>query len=235
MVKIDSAEEIYSDGTYLDNNPTWHEQDSPWKASQIQRIMERNSLNPSTICEVGCGAGEILNVLSKHYDAEFFGYEISSQAFEVCSKKTKPDLTFKFADLLEEDSAYFDVVMAIDVIEHVEDYYGFLRKMRERGEYKIFHIPLDLSLQRVLRVSPLLKVRDVLGHIQYFTKETALETLKDTGYEVIDYFYTGGSLELPDQYWTQHIWKLPRKLAYKINQDLAVRVLGGYSLLVLTK
>jgi hypothetical protein len=28
---------------------------------------------------------------------------------------------------------------------------------------------------------------------------------------------------------------LPRKILFKINKDLAVRILGGYSLIVLTK
>jgi len=236
MNKVDSFDEIYSDGSYLASNPTWHEEDSPWKASQIQKMLDRNSLTPKTICEIGCGVGEILNTLSiNNENTSFFGYEISSQAFELSKKKTKPNLTFKLADLLEEDSAYFDMVMAIDVIEHVEDYFGFLRKMQDKGEYKIFHIPLDLSLQRVFRASKLTELRRGLGHIQYFTKETALETLKDTGYEIVDHFYTPGALELPVKYWTQHVWKLPRKLAFKVNEDLAVRVLGGYSLLVLTK
>lgn len=228
--------QIYEDGTYLDNNPSWHEEDSPWKAKQIDKIIKKNSLNPRTICEVGCGAGEILNQLSKLYvDQEFVGYEISPQAFKLCSTKSKPKLTFKHADLLKDDAAHFDIVMAIDVFEHVEDYFGFLRKLRGRAEYKIFHIPLDLSVQTVLRSSPIIKERKSVGHIHYFTKDTALETLKDTGYSIIDYFYTGGSLELPNRGWKANILKTPRKLAFSLNKDLAVRLLGGYSLMVLAR
>jgi hypothetical protein len=228
--------QIYEDGTYLDNNPGWHEEDSPWKAKQIDNIIKKNSLNPKTICEVGCGAGEILNQLSKlNVDGEFIGYEISPQAFELCSKKSKANLTFRLADLLKDDIAHFDIVMAIDVFEHVEDYFGFLRKLKEKAEYKIFHIPLDLSVQTVFRSSPILKGRKRVGHIHYFTKETALETLKDTGYSIIDYFYTGGSLELPNRGWKANLLKIPRKLAFSLNKDLAVRLLGGYSLMVLTK
>jgi Methyltransferase domain len=228
--------QIYEDGTYLDNNSSWHEEDSPWKAKQIDKIIKKNSLNPRTICEVGCGAGEILNQLSKLYvDGEFIGYEVSPQAFELCSKKSKSKLTFKFADLLKDDAAYFDIVMAIDVFEHVEDYFGFLRKLKERAEYKIFHIPLDLSVQTVLRSSPIIRDRKSVGHIHYFTKETALETLKDTGYSIADYFYTEGSLELPNRGWKANILKIPRKLAFSLNKDLAVRLLGGYSLMVLAR
>jgi len=128
-----------------------------------------------------------------------------------------------------------DIVMAIDVLEHVEDYFGFLRRLRVMGDYKIFHIPLELSVQTVLRSSPIIKGRKTWGHIHYFTKETALETLKDTGYKVIDYFYTGHSLELPNRGLTASLLKIPRKLMFLINSDLAVRMLGGWSLLVLTQ
>jgi tRNA G46 methylase TrmB len=78
--------QIYEDGSYLANNPGWHEEDSPWKAKQISKIIKKNSLNPRTICEVGCGAGGVLNQLSGQYadDRELFGYEISPQAFELC-------------------------------------------------------------------------------------------------------------------------------------------------------
>ena len=229
--------QIYEDGTYLDNNPAWHEEDSPWKAKQIRNIIEKNALNPKKICEIGCGSGEILNQLSERYadGKEFFGYEISPQAFELCNKKSKTNLIFKLSDLFEDNVEYFDIVMAIDVFEHVEDYFGFLKKLKVRAEYKIFHIPLALSVQTVLRSSPIIKGRKSVGHIHYFTKETALETLKDTGYEIIDYFYTGGSSELPNRGWKANLLRIPRKLAFLINKDFTVRLLGGYSLLVLAK
>lgn len=228
---------VYEDGTYLHNNPTWHEEDSPWKAKQIEKILRKNNVDPSTICEVGCGAGETLNCLANGYSANviFSGYEISPQAFEICKKKEKQNLHFLLTDLLDEGDASFDVIMVIDVFEHVDDYLGFLRKVQAKGEYKVFHIPLDLSVQTVLRSSPILRGRASVGHIHYFTKETALATLKDTGYEVVDYFYTNGSLELPNRGWKANLLKLPRKLLFSIHQDLTVRILGGFSLLVLAK
>jgi 2-polyprenyl-3-methyl-5-hydroxy-6-metoxy-1,4-benzoquinol methylase len=65
----------------------------------------------------------------------FSGYEVSPQAFEICSKKEKSNLLFVFGDLLNEEKAYFDVVLAIDVFEHVEDYLGFVRGLRTKGRY----------------------------------------------------------------------------------------------------
>jgi hypothetical protein len=65
--------------------------------------------------------------------------------------------------------------------------------------------------------------------------ETALAALKDTGYEVVDYFYTPSSLDTPNLNWKARLMKLPRRLSFAIHQDLAARVLGGFSLLVLAK
>ncbi len=228
---------MYTQGEYLERNARWHVEDSLWKCGQILKMMGRNCIQYRSICEVGCGAGEILNQLHLHLreSVTFAGYEISPQAYELCRKRQKDRLDFYLQDPLEEVDAYFDIVMAIDVLEHVEDYWGFLIRLREKGRYKIFHIPLDLSVQAVLRSFPIVRARESVGHIHYFTKETALAALKDTGYVVIDYFYTAGSIELPARSFRSLLAKLPRKILFRLNRDMTVRVFGGYSLMVLAE
>ncbi|HVQ39324.1 MAG TPA: hypothetical protein VMS31_17425, partial [Pyrinomonadaceae bacterium] len=54
---------IYQTGEYVERNPTYHVEDSPWKAQHILSLMQKNALQPRTICEIGCGAGEILRQL----------------------------------------------------------------------------------------------------------------------------------------------------------------------------
>ena len=230
-----NPKEMYVDGEYLIKNPTWDIEDSPWKARQIMKIIEKNSLQPKSICEVGCGAGEILNQLYLKMDitCSFVGYEISPQAFDLCQQKTKERLQYHLGDLFVDEEATFDLVLAIDLIEHVEDYFTFLENLREKGRYFIFHIPLDLSVQTVLRSSTLVGGRESVGHIHYFTKETALATLNDTGYRILDYFYTAGSIDLPAKHFKTLLARLPRRMFYKLNKDIAVRILGGYELLVL--
>lgn len=227
---------MYVDGGYLEKNPLWHADESPFKVTQILRMLQKNSLHPKTVCEVGCGAGEVPRLLQEKMDKDcsFCGYEISPQALEMCKSKANERLQFKLSDISQEEGAFFDMILALDVIEHVEDYYGFLKWILPRGKLKIFHFPLDLSVQAVLRKRGLLIRRELYGHIQYFTKETALETLKDVGYEILDDRYTPRCIELAKQL-IQKIAILPRKICFAIHQDLAVRILGGYSLLVLAK
>ena len=228
---------IYQDGAYLESTPNWHQEDSRWKAEQVARMLRKHDIMPSTVTEIGCGAGEVLNCLATTLGAgvRFLGYDISPQAFDICSGKESPRLHFVLGDLFEADEPNVDVMMALDVFEHVEDYFGFLRRLKDKGTYKIFHIPLELSVQSVVRSSRILRNRSSRGHLHYFTKETALATLRDTGYEVLDYQYTSGGIDLAKPGWKTNLMKPVRRLFFSLNQDLAVRVVGGFSLLVLTK
>ena len=100
------------------------------------------------------------------------------------------------------------------------------------GEQMIFHIPLDFSAQWVLRGRPILREREQAGHLHYFMKDTALATLQDAGYTIVDWFYTPGAIDHPRSI-KARLATLPRKLFSAMSKDLAVRALGGYSLLVL--
>ncbi len=227
---------IYQAGEYIEKNPTYHVEDSIWKSQQIRKMMRKHSLVPRTVCEIGCGAGEILKQLQMNLspETEFFGYEISPPAYALCKERENRYLHFFLGDLLAVNGEAFDVLLCIDVFEHVENYMGFLRELRPKGRHQIFHIPLDLSVQWVLRSSPILLQRQQVGHLHYFTKETALATLRDTGYEIVDWFYTPGGILNPGSVKAK-LASWPRRLLSLMNEDLVVRVLGGYSLLVLAK
>ena len=49
------------------------------------------------------------------------------------------------------------------------------REIKPKSLYKIYHIPLDLSVQTALRSGPIIKARVSTGHIHYFTKEIAIQ------------------------------------------------------------
>jgi hypothetical protein len=228
---------VYTDGRYLAHNPTWHVEDSPWKARQIIEMISRNRLAPRSVCEVGCGAGEILSQLKRSLpdDCRFWGYDISPQAHALAVPREDERLHFRLGDLTEESSARFDLVLVIDVLEHLEDYCGFLRKLRPRGEHTIFLIPLDLSAYTVLRSYPILELRRQVGHIHYFTRDTALAALRETGYEVVDWFYPPDDEPLGGKPLKQKLLTLLRRGLYRLGPDYAVRLLGGRSLMVLAR
>jgi ubiquinone/menaquinone biosynthesis C-methylase UbiE len=224
---------LYVDGGYAQQNPDWHQGDSPWKAQQILKMIERTGLKPQSICEIGCGAGAILaNLQKSRPECTFTGYEISPQAFQLAASKSNQGLRF-FHGSRPEPGQAFDLVLVIDVVEHVDDCFDFLRKLQPHGQDFILHIPLDLSVLSVLREWPLMKRRRGVGHLHYFTKATALATLEDAGYQVRDYFYT--KIEEPGQALKSRILRgLPSTvLSWVLSQDAVVRIFGEYSLMVL--
>jgi SAM-dependent methyltransferase len=227
---------IYLTGKYAETHPSYHVEDSPWKAQQILKMIKKHNLQMYSVAEIGCGAGEILREMQNHLPIEttFYGYEISPQAFAMCEQKKNLKLHFSCDDILLKDTVSFDLLLCIDVFEHIEDYIGFLRKLRQKATNKIFHIPLDISMQNVLRCSPIISNRANFGHLHYFTKETALLTLKDAGYKTIDWFYTPSFIDRGKTLKAK-LAKFPRKVFSLISSDLAVRTLGGYSLMVLAR
>lgn len=227
----------YTDGRYLEENPSWHVEDSPWKSNHIVKMLEKNKLRPGTFCEVGCGAGEVLGQLQNTYpDATLTGWDISPQAISLAQTRANDSLSFVQGDFLQAGGAKaaqpYDVLLALDVFEHVEDYFAFLRGLHERSRYMIFHIPLDLSAQAVFRGLPL-RWRKEVGHLHYFTRDLALAALHETGYRVLDTQYTAYAIERTAPTFKARLARWPRRLAYAINPDKAALLLGGFCLMVL--
>jgi 2-polyprenyl-3-methyl-5-hydroxy-6-metoxy-1,4-benzoquinol methylase len=139
------SQDLYASGDYLKKNPLWHVDESPWKAKCILEIMVKNSITPKTICDIGCGAGEVLRLVQERMDQEcmFWGYEISPQAFELSQQRANKRLHFKLADIRQERGTYFDLILLMGVVEHMEDYFSFLREIQPKSEYKIIQLPME--------------------------------------------------------------------------------------------
>ncbi len=234
-------EEIYTTGEYLKNNPTWDSEDATWKSAQLYDMLRKHNLtSKKNWSEVGCGAGEILMNTSKYLDddAKFVGYDISPQAIKMADKnrekrgEVKSKFTFKLLSVPDEKS---DVLICADVFEHISDEFNFLMNIKDFGEYKIFNIPLDLSVQSIIRENVILSQRKRVGHINYYTKELALATLRDTGYHIVDSSYGSWYKHYPSDNIITSVVNIVRDIWMSIDGDSCVKWLGGSSLIVLAK
>ncbi len=233
------------DSEYLHNTKTWHVEDSPYKARHILSVMKNlpSNLPLRSVAEVGCGAGEILNLLHAATlqtapppqfakNCVFKGFDIAPDAIALCESKEKEGLSFYCGDFFATEDDY-DCIMLIDVFEHVDDFYAFLQNVRARARYFLFNIPLEICALGAMRNLPSITYKRV-GHKHFFMKKTALYSLEDCGFKIMAYEYGLGD-GLPAKRLRGKLAKLPRKILYSmLPKDCAVRLLGG-SLFVLAQ
>lgn len=217
----------YEDGSYLAANPGWHEAEAMWKAGLVREIVQ---VEPASVVDVGCGTGGVLASLRKFWpSSRLVGYDIASVAPD--DRRAELDVRVGGVPDIQER---FDLALALDVFEHVEDYMGFLRSLARVAGRVCFHIPLDLSAQTVLRAQPLIRGRTAIGHLHYFSVATAIATLEDTGYQIVrKRLVAAGSSERQWERRTRVAGVPRRALARVAGDDLAARALGGYTLMVL--
>lgn len=233
-----SSNDLYIDGTYYKNNPTWDSADACWKTDIILKILKKNKLTVTEVIEIGCGAGANLVELAKK-DIQLLhlrGYDISPQAIELARKNESEKIVFFNEDLTEKTTVKTELMLVIDVLEHVDDFYGFLRKIKPKSSYFIFHIPLDLSCRTIMKPHVLLQQRETVGHIHYYTKDIVEWALQDTGYEIVDWLYTKPITDIqPADSVKRFIKKTLRQISFFINKDWSVKKWGGYSIMILAK
>lgn len=232
-----NSKDIYTNGIYLANNPDWGIKDAQWKADIITGLMKKNNIEPSEIIDVGCGAGGILQCLATQMikSTKFYGYDISPQAVGIAKKFETGNVEYYNEDFLDKD-VRTELLLIIDVLEHVDDYYSFLKDLRSKSDHFIFHIPLDLACRTILKPHVLLQQRNAVGHLHYFSKEMVLWALKDTGYTVMDWVYTKPIIDVdPPGTFKRRVQKALRNISFSINKDLSSKLWGGYSLMILAK
>jgi SAM-dependent methyltransferase len=233
------AEGRYTNGQYLAcTGGTWHSEDAEFKCRMILHMLQRHpTLALNRIYDVGCGAGCVLARLQKALppSVRLQGWDISPQAISLAMPLANERLLFTLGDSWGE-APVSDLLLCMDVVEHVDDPIGFLRALAKQGKHKILHIPLDIHVSAVLRGSSFIRIWDGLGHIHSFTLETALKTVEHSGMAVRDWFFTDGALRSGSRRGVRtRIGNLGRLVIGTLSKKWASRLLGGYSVLILAE
>lgn len=227
----------YTSGQYAIDNPDWHEADAEHKARALASMIRYAGLRPRTVIDVGCGTGGVLWHLS-HTLAEdlpgtaWEGWDVAPEAIRRARKREGGNLHFVAEDFLASEREA-DLLLLIDVVEHVPDDVAFLRGLRDRARWFLIRLPLDLSAWDVARSTRLLEARRRYGHRHVYTRELALQLLGEAGYEVEKVVYD--RVPPPRETARQRLVDGLRETLFQVAPALTVRLLGGYSVLVLAR
>jgi SAM-dependent methyltransferase len=97
-------------------------------AGFVKDICSRVADHRPRILDVGCGTGANLILLSQFGDAE--GVDVSQDALRFCRERGLVNVRQGSGEQLPYADGDFDLVTALDVVEHMDDDVGGLREMR---------------------------------------------------------------------------------------------------------
>jgi len=230
--------DFYTKGQYFKNNPTWDTADTDWKFGRLSSKL-KHCLNKegAHVLEVGCGSGKLLHKLAANMpEHHFHGWDISPDAQHFWDSYQQGNLQLNVGDYLERDAdRKANVALLVDVLEHVADPLSFLEKLRNRVDYVVIHLPLDMNIVNVLFDRRLLVLRDSIGHIHYFTKALAEKMLVEAGYEIVSSDYSNAWKDSPNLRLLGRIGKVLRTVLHFISPTLNAKLLGGETLILVAK
>ncbi|QNN68718.1 class I SAM-dependent methyltransferase [Thermomonas carbonis] len=176
-------------------------------------------------------------ILAKLHDlfpdnVQLDGFDIAPAAIDLANRRASPRLNFHLEDLTKSGQS-FDLLLCVDVFEHVEDPFAFLRSLKKLAPVVVFNIPLEMHVAGIL-INHQRWTRRHYGHLHFYTAAVAFETLSDCGYTVTEFQYISRLTDIP-RTTSEYLFWLPRRLLSLLNKELSARILGGTSLLVIAR
>jgi SAM-dependent methyltransferase len=137
------------------------------------------------VLDVGCGTGAILKMLTVRYEA--YGTDTSELAIEYCRRRGLTNAFRCTLDSFPRPELRFDLITALDVIEHIDDDLAVVRKASE------FLKPSGALLVTVPAYQFLWSAHDELNHHKRrYVKSRLRRVLVNAGLnvETVSYFNT---------------------------------------------
>jgi 2-polyprenyl-3-methyl-5-hydroxy-6-metoxy-1,4-benzoquinol methylase len=171
--------EDYHREKYREEHPTYPLDERERYCKTLYNFFEEYVGEDSSLLEVGCGDGFLANMVQPHVK-EMTGLEIDPKLVKGMNE-TYPELKTIECSFLDYEGEAFDMVYAIDVLEHADDVESFANKLREATKkYVLIQIP---TKRRLKKPNPIFD-----GHSHYFTKESLEHLFK--GFKLIKHRIT---------------------------------------------
>jgi 2-polyprenyl-3-methyl-5-hydroxy-6-metoxy-1,4-benzoquinol methylase len=142
------------------------------------------------ILDLGCGTGALLQELSKY--GHVSGKDISEQAISFCRSRGLQNVSVGSAMELNASDNTYDLVLALDVLEHIENDKKVLNEIYrviKPGGYAIVFVPAFMFLWGIT---------DVLSeHYRRYTRSELVKKAKEAGFNISRSTYFNFFLFIP--------------------------------------
>lgn len=156
----------------------------------VEQICRQVTDRRPRILDVGCGTGANLLMLSEYGEAE--GVDISEDALAFCRERGLDKVRLGAGEKLPYEDGTFDLVTALDVVEHMDDDLAGLREMRRvlrPGGRVLLFVPTFMFLWGLQD--------DVSNHRRRYRLPELRRVLEQAGFEIERTTYANITFFLP--------------------------------------
>lgn len=131
------------------------------------------------IGEVGCGHGLLLSHIAKAYNQAADGFELNLNALKLCPPVPGNLYVYDIFVRHPEFTNKYDVLILMDVLEHIEDEEGFLKAVQDHlkpGGFLIIGVPMRQHLYSAYDKAD--------GHYRRYSSRYLRSTVKSSGFQI---------------------------------------------------
>jgi len=138
------------------------------------------------IAEVGCGSGLVQRQFEDRLDVPVDGFDLNTEALQRSISRRSRLACYDVNDRKEAMQGQYDLVLLLDVIEHVPNEHAFLSAaafLASQGGHLVVNVP----------ASPRLRSRydEAAGHLRRYTPASLLEAAERSGLQVVVWSFWG--------------------------------------------
>lgn len=126
------------------------------------------SVKPNSVLDAGCGEGIIASFILSQFNFDMQGIDLPWDMLRMCSK-ILPVVCANVHKLPFEDKT-FDLVICLEVLEHINMLEKGLLELARVGEYSIISVPNDvlMKIRNISRGKYLRNLGNFPGHVNHW-------------------------------------------------------------------
>jgi 2-polyprenyl-3-methyl-5-hydroxy-6-metoxy-1,4-benzoquinol methylase len=137
-------------------------------------LLKKHGVESGRVADVGCGEGGLTVELAKEgYDA--IGMDLLEVMYECRNRYQEHQDLFMVFDAEKDLLPDVDVVIALELVEHLKNDFAFLEMCNRAAEHIIICIPESND------------ITPVNHHLRYYPRASMEKLLRVAGYKVLDY------------------------------------------------